>query len=35
VVVELLLEGLPLFALPGVAGAAVGFIQVAPVEEAC
>jgi len=35
-VAELLLEGLPLFALPGVAGAAaVGFIQVAPVEEAC
>lgn len=35
-IVEVILEGVPLFALPGVAGAAaVGFIQVAPVEEGC
>jgi len=33
---EMLLEGLPLFGLPGLPGAAaVAFIQVAPVEEAC
>ena len=35
-VLELLLEGLPLFGVPGMAGAAaVAFLQVAPVEEAC
>jgi RsiW-degrading membrane proteinase PrsW (M82 family) len=34
--VEMVLDGLPLFSLPGAAGAAaVSFIQVAPVEEAC
>jgi RsiW-degrading membrane proteinase PrsW (M82 family) len=33
---EMVLEGLPLFSLPGLAGAAaVSFIQVAPIEEAC
>jgi RsiW-degrading membrane proteinase PrsW (M82 family) len=33
---ELVLEGLPLFSLPGIVGAAaIAFIQVAPVEEAC
>ena len=35
-IVEMVLEGLPLFSLTGIAGAAaVAFIQVAPVEEAC
>jgi protease PrsW len=35
-ILEILLEGLPLFSLPGIVGAAaVAFIQVAPVEEAC
>jgi len=35
-IVELALQGLPLFALPGLAGAtATAFVQVAPVEEAC
>jgi RsiW-degrading membrane proteinase PrsW (M82 family) len=35
-ILEFILEGLPLFGLPGIAGAAaVAFIQVAPVEEAC
>jgi RsiW-degrading membrane proteinase PrsW (M82 family) len=34
--IELALQGLPLFGMPGMAGAAaVAFIQVAPVEEAC
>lgn len=34
--IEFLLQGLPLFGMPGMAGAAaVAFIQVAPVEEAC
>jgi RsiW-degrading membrane proteinase PrsW (M82 family) len=34
--IEFILEGLPLFSRPGIAGAAaVAFIQVAPVEEAC
>lgn len=34
--VELLLGGMPIFALPGFAGAALtAFVQVAPVEEAC
>ncbi len=35
-IVELVLESLPLFGLTGIVGAAaVAFIQVAPVEEAC
>ncbi len=35
-IVELALQGLPIFALPGLAGAtATAFVQVAPVEEAC
>jgi RsiW-degrading membrane proteinase PrsW (M82 family) len=35
-ILEMVLEGLPLFSLTGIAGAAaVAFIQVAPVEEAC
>ncbi|MCX7030019.1 MAG: PrsW family glutamic-type intramembrane protease [Spirochaetes bacterium] len=34
--VELALQGMPLFGMPGMAGAAaVAFVQVAPVEEAC
>ena len=34
--IEFLLQGLPLFGMPGMAGAAaVAFLQVAPVEEAC
>jgi hypothetical protein len=36
VIVEVALQGLPLFALPGFAGAiTTAFVQVAPVEEAC
>jgi RsiW-degrading membrane proteinase PrsW (M82 family) len=35
-IVEAVLDGVPLFSLPGFAGAvATAFIQVAPVEEAC